>query len=846
MSRPPGAPESEVVVIGVGDDGTIVHASDSVEAVLGWTPERLVGQPLVTVIPRRFRRRHEDGFRRFVSTGNLSLVGRPLRMPARRGDRGEENIELVLSMPSRADAASVIGVIRRVEQSGSAHFRLGNELRQEMAADAPLDAILASCLELLGPQLGAQLGALWIHDPWRDGLRPIATWEARPGLNPGYIAHRNAHGTVDVPPQLTTVFSCGQSRWIDDLLQEEPAVAAWTGGDSPAASCIALVSGAESVGVVELIHPPGHDLTIEGHEALSFLGSELGRLVAGRIRADLEAADRRRVELALQSRGVATWSYRFPSGEMTGDDRLAELYGLEPVRAAAHYERYASLIVPEDRQRTRETATAAIERGERFEFRYRVRRPDGAIVWLEGAGVPLPGPDGQVREITGVCYDVTAEMEARRELEEQARFAALSADVGQAFVRDEPLADKLHRTTYAIVEQLDVAFARVWTLDSANTLVLRASSGLYTHLDGPHSRIPVGEFKIGRIAASLEPHLTNDVVNDPHVSDPEWARREGMRSFAGYPLVVGGRCVGVLAMFARHELPPSTLRALATVADTVAIGIEQSRAAEEVMALYGESHRHAATLEHALRDRAHVAEVLQSSLVPRSLPEVPGFGVHARYRAGVEEVGGDFYDVLLVGGNRWAFLIGDICGRGPEAARLTALARHSLRLAMMLGHNPAEALAALNQALLKSDNDGRFCTAVCGVISELEDGCALVEVGAAGHPAPLMARADGAIEEVDARGPLLGVLPDATFTQTETRMRPGDTIVVYTDGVVEARRNGAMFGLERLTEVVSQYAGAGAEALVTAVLETVTEFDESASKDDLAILAINRSPTSSG
>ncbi|NND75885.1 MAG: SpoIIE family protein phosphatase [Ilumatobacter sp.] len=840
MTEQPAVPG--VVVIGVDDAGAIVHITDNVAAMLGWEADEVIGQPLRSLIPERFRRRHSDGFERFVETGDMQLVGRPLHVPALRADGGEEDVELVLSIPPRSDPATVIGVIRRVEAlQQPTHFRLTDELRQAMDGDGPLEEIMLRSLDVVGSQLGARLGAAWVHDPWLDGLRAIVSWEADPGATPGYADARSDPAFAESTEHLADVFARGQSLWIDDLRAIEPTVERWGDGARPAASYIALVADDRSVGVVELIHATGRDLSIEGQEALTFLGSELGRLVAGRIRDDMAAAERRRVRLALESRGVATWSYRVPSGVMTADDRLAELYGLPPDTAGGHFARYADLILPDDRRETREVARAAIDRRERFEFRYRVRRPDGELRWLEGSGAPVLGVDGEIREITGVLYDVTAEVTARRELEEQARFAALAAEVGQAFVRDEPLAAKLQRTTDAIVEHLDAAFARVWTRNAdADTLVLRASSGRYTHLDGAHARIRLGEYKIGRIAASMEPHLTNDVEHDENISDPEWARDEGMRSFAGYPLVVGGRCVGVLALFARHELPDGTLRALAAVADTVAVGSEQSRAAEEVMALYGESHRHAATLEAALRDRAHVAEVLQASLVPRSLPDVPGFEVRARYRAGVEEVGGDFYDVLLVGGDRWAFLIGDICGRGPEAARLTALARHSLRLAVMLGHEPVEALTALNRALLHSDNDGRFCTAVCGVISAGDGGTAQVEVGAAGHPAPLVVRESGAVEEVDVSGTLLGVLPDVSISRGDIALHPGDTIVVYTDGVIEARRDGEMFGIERLHHVVAQFAHDGAEALVDGVLAAVSDFDESASKDDLAILAIRR------
>jgi PAS domain S-box-containing protein len=162
---------------------------------------------------------------------------------------------------------------------------------------------------------------------------------------------------------------------------------------------------------------------------------------------------------------------------------------------------------------------------------------------------------------------------------------ALIADVGVALNARDTLPDMLQNCAEAVVRHLDAAFARIWTLDRAGTtLELRASAGRYTHLDGTHSRVPVGMFKIGLIAQERCPHLTNDVRTDPRVSDPEWAAREGMVAFAGYPLIVEDRLIGVLAMFARHTLGEETLTTLSAVAQMVGTGIARKEAEEELRA----------------------------------------------------------------------------------------------------------------------------------------------------------------------------------------------------------------------------------------------------------------------
>ncbi len=161
------------------------------------------------------------------------------------------------------------------------------------------------------------------------------------------------------------------------------------------------------------------------------------------------------------------------------------------------------------------------------------------------------------------------------------RQTALIADVGIALNATDPLPVMLQTCAEAVVRHLDAAFARIWVLNAAeDVLELRASAGRYTHLDGAHSRVPVGALKIGLIAHERRPHLTNDVPNDPRVSDPDWARREGMVAFAGYPLTVENRLVGVLAMFARRPLGEETLAMLSSVSHMIATGIARKQADE--------------------------------------------------------------------------------------------------------------------------------------------------------------------------------------------------------------------------------------------------------------------------
>ncbi|MBA2449054.1 MAG: GAF domain-containing protein [Chloroflexi bacterium] len=231
---------------------------------------------------------------------------------------------------------------------------------------------------------------------------------------------------------------------------------------------------------------------------------------------------------------------------------------------------------------------------------------------------------------------------SQRRLTRRVRQAALGADVGAALIRTDSLPDMLQACAVAIVHHLDAAFARVWTLDEqAGVLELRASAGLYTHLDGPHGRVPVGQLKIGLIAEQRRPHLTNAVVGDPRVGDQAWAKREGMVAFAGYPLLVEDRVLGVMALFAGRPLPDDTLDTLESVADAIALGIERKCVEEErarllaaEQAARGEAEALAAERAAVLSQTTDGVIVVDAEGCPTLVNEV------ARRIHGVVELGG--------------------------------------------------------------------------------------------------------------------------------------------------------------------------------------------------------------
>ena len=176
-----------------------------------------------------------------------------------------------------------------------------------------------------------------------------------------------------------------------------------------------------------------------------------------------------------------------------------------------------------------------------------------------------------------------AEEALRAAMSERTRLSAVRAEIGMALARQDTLRGMLHTCAEAMVRHLDAAFARIWTLNSdGQELELQASAGRYTRLDGRYSRIPLGQLKIGLIAQEKRAHLTNDVQNDPRIDNKDWVRDEKMTSFAGYPLVVEDRVVGVMGMFSQKPLTESTLHTLSFLADGIAQGIQRKQAEEKL------------------------------------------------------------------------------------------------------------------------------------------------------------------------------------------------------------------------------------------------------------------------
>jgi stage II sporulation SpoE-like protein/GAF domain-containing protein len=342
---------------------------------------------------------------------------------------------------------------------------------------------------------------------------------------------------------------------------------------------------------------------------------------------------------------------------------------------------------------------------------------------------------------------------------------------------------------------------------------LAAQSPLRLDGENPVTRVLRGDapYVIEQPAAGVEDAAAGD--GDLR----ELMRESGFRSVAVFPMIARGRTHGAIS-FVHSERwsrrAPDHLAILGDLAARAAVAYDNAR-------LYAE--------------RGRVADTLRRSLMPRELPAVPGIELASFFRptgAG-EELGGDFYDVFAREHRCW-LVVGDVCGKGAEAAAVTGFLRHTTMAYAREASSPAWVLAHVNEAMLEQDFGGRFATVLLAHIETL--GARIeVRIATAGHPPALLARAGGSVEEAGRCGTLLGVFADPAIHDVTVLLEPGDTLALYTDGLVDAHAPGRRVGARELLEALARTSPASAPGAVAALLGLV-DLDGGV-RDDIAILA---------
>lgn len=306
----------------------------------------------------------------------------------------------------------------------------------------------------------------------------------------------------------------------------------------------------------------------------------------------------------------------------------------------------------------------------------------------------------------------------------------------------------------------------------------------------------------------------------PHPQLREEVARLRPADILAAPLTARGSLVGALVLVRRagDRFDPRHVELVGELCTRAALALDSARIYEE---------------------HAKVTQVLEESLRPPVLPRTPGLDVAACFRSAAADlaIGGDFYDVHGCPED-WLVVLGDVCGKGVEAAVLNGRARQSIRTAARFDRSPARILTTLNDVLYEDDSD-RFVTVACARVRPAGDGSFRVDVAVAGHPAPMVVHADGSVEQPDVTGRLAGVLPQGDgYDEVVLTLVPGDALVLFTDGIHEARGQRGLYGLDRLRSLLGRYAGTGAATIVEAVERDVVEHLDGNGHDDMTALAV--------
>jgi serine phosphatase RsbU (regulator of sigma subunit)/anti-sigma regulatory factor (Ser/Thr protein kinase) len=378
-----------------------------------------------------------------------------------------------------------------------------------------------------------------------------------------------------------------------------------------------------------------------------------------------------------------------------------------------------------------------------------------------------------------------------------------------AYLNLEDLLDELLSRTQEIL-RADTA-AVLLVEDDGRTLAARAAKGLEEEVERGF-RLPIGRGFAGRVAATRAPVVIPDLDRSPVTVVNPLMREKRVRSLLGVPLIIEGELIGVLHVgsLSQREFTEGDVRLLQLVADRVALSIERSR----------------------LTVQGRIAQTLQRSLLPRTLPRLPGFNMAARYLPAAREsaVGGDWYDVIELGHRRLGLAIGDIAGHGMTAATHMGQLRSAMRAYALDMERPAEVLAKL--ARFADREQSRMATLIYATLNV--DTCT-VTFARAGHPYPLLLAGGEAVFLTEASGPPLGTGAPAEYDEQHVNMQAGDTLILYTDGLIERRGHRLSEGEEQLI-AAAKAAPDDAELRCQAILAELTKDIET--PDDIAILAI--------
>jgi PAS domain S-box-containing protein len=713
--------------------------------------------------------------------------------------------------------------------------------RTDLSAQAAVARVLAEAqtlaeatprlLEAIGKTLGWEVGALWTVDDRAGVMRCEMTWRTGAGAE-GFeraTAGRELALGEGFPG---FVWSRGRPQWVPDFSDERFPRSQAAAEDGLGGAFGFLIRNRDrTLGVIEFfsreVRAPD-ERTLSLVETFGFqIGLYMSRKQAEDTVRENEALKGAMLESALDA--IVTIDHR---GDVVEFNPAAErIFGVRREDALGR-EMAALIIPPRLRDSHREALRRTVE-GRKGELLGRRLELTGLRAGKEEFPVELTitriSVDGRPA-FTGYLRDITDRL---REQEREALLAEAAETLNASL---EPSA-----TLRALTEICVPAVGDYAVIDLLGegrlvrrTIVTRAGEErevreLEVTAAAPHGEQSRATTSVGREALheQVSDALLEKIAHDErHLAE---MRGTASRSAMLVPLQVRGRTLGRVAFLTAESGRRYGERDLALareIARRAALAIDNARIHEE---------------------RSRIAATLQASLLPPRLPRVPGLAVASRFRAVGEayQVGGDFFDLFATGRDSWTLVIGDVSGKGPSAAAVTALARYTVREASAHEEQPSRVLARLNEAVLAYQAEGgeHFCTALLGRLRPGPAGVSLT-LASGGHPLPFRLDALGNVEPVGAPGMLLGIDGSPDLSDAEIELAPGDSLLVYTDGVTETPIRGGMLGEEGLASLLAACRDLDAEALLEHIDTSVRGMQTGPPRDDVAMLAVRVEGTS--
>jgi PAS domain S-box-containing protein len=825
-------------VITMTHEGRIIEFNSAAEATFGYGRRDVAGKPLADlIIPPSLRQAHWDGMSRYLETRESRILDKRIELTGMRADGTEFPVEITVTRIGTQEPPMFAGYLRDLTERKQAEEGLQ---RLATLVEHSNDAIITV-------KPGGEVTG------WNPGAERLYGYTAEEAIGRSISFTVPAH-LKDESAELVRHSDGGEA-----VLNHQTQRQRKDGTLFDVSITLSPLRDPEGglTGVAGIVR----DITKQKREErqAAFIADAV-QILDGSL--DFDIVVRRLVRLVVPR--FADFSAIYVP-EPDGSIRVLDMRHSVPERDEIHRElelRYPNRFdEPEGIRRVLTTGEPALYREVDDERLAETAQDEEHLRLLRGLGVrsAMLIPLRARGETLGVMTFVSAESERYFDEDdlafatELARRAALSIDNARLYADLEARRRELEFLASANAEldvslDLDVILQRV-----ADLTVPYLADGCMVDLLDEHDQIrrvasassvstvqPVlerlrehsldidGSHPISRAMQSGQTQVVEEVTDElrrewsPDESYLEDIREWPARAAVVAPMRARGRTLGTLALssFSDRRFNPRVIATIEELARRAAVSVDNAR-------LYSE--------------RSYIAARLQQSLLPPHLPDVPGLEIAARFRPAGEayDVGGDFYDIFETGTGSWAIAMGDVCGKGADAAALTAMARYTIRATgIRAAQSPQRVLSLLNEVLLNEAPREQFLTVAYANLRVTGDRTELA-VASAGHPLPLLLRADGSLDTVGEPGTLLGVVSEIELRTTQLELVPGDTVVFYTDGVTEARSDtGAMFGLEGLRSALLDCVGCDAAEVAERIESSLTDARVVRPRDDIAIVVV--------